>query len=225
MIIKEGKILESFPVLRELLALERLEIRQALQLTTVHAGMPLFRDGEACENYLLILEGSAKVQKLSDNGQIITLYHLQGGQVCELTTSCLLAGKSYPAEAIAESDVRAVLLPKILFHEALSLSPQFRSFVFSSVDKGMHDLVALVEEVTFGHMDRRLARRLLKAAHSRRRIQVTHNILAEELGTAREVVSRLLKEFEGHGWVRLHRGWIEITDKNSLQDLAEHTAV
>ena len=225
MVAIDRKILESSPVLRELAALAEGDVVQALRVTTIQAGAPLFRNGEACENYILILTGSAKVQKLSESGQIITLYHLQAGQACELTTSCLLAGKAYPAEAIAESTVQAVLLPKVYFHKALSLSQQFRGLVFTAVDKGMNDLVALVEEVSFGHMDRRLARRLVEAARSGKRIEITHNILAEELGTAREVVSRLLKEFESRGWVRLHRGWIEITDVNSLRDLTEHTVV
>ena len=100
--------------------------------------MPLFRDGEACENYLLLLEGSAKVQRLSASGQVITLYHLQAGQCCELTISCLLAGKAYPAEAVAESEVYVALLPKSVFHEVLSRSPQFRGSVFSAVEKGMN---------------------------------------------------------------------------------------
>ena len=225
MTLKERNWLDAYPELQKLSKLVGPDILQSASLVTVRAGLPLFRDGEACENYLLILEGSARVQKLSENGQIITLYHLEAGHACELTASCLLAGRSYPAEAIAETEVRAALLPKYYFQEALSRSPQFRSFVFSTIDKGMQDLVTLVEEVSFGQIDRRLARRLLLSARSGDRIQMTHHTLAEELGTAREVVSRQLKEFERQGWVRLHRGWIEIADKNALRELAEHTVV
>ena len=225
MTLKERNWLDAYPELQKLSRLVGPDILQSANLITVRAGMPLFRDGEACENYLLILEGSARVQKLSENGQIVTLYHLEAGHACELTASCLLAGRSYPAEAIAETVVRAALLPKNYFQEALSRSPQFRSFVFSTIDKGMQDLVTLVEEVSFGQIDRRLARRLLLSARSSDRIQMTHHTLAEELGTAREVVSRQLKEFERQGWVRLHRGWIEISDKNALRELADHTVV
>ena len=225
MTLKERNWLDAYPELQKLSRLVGPDILQSANLITVRAGMPLFRDGEACENYLLILEGSARVQKLSENGQIVTLYHLEAGHACELTASCLLAGRSYPAEAIAESEVRAALLPKSRFQEAVARSPQFRSFVFSTIDKGMQDLVTLVEEVSFGQIDRRLARRLLQSARYSDRIQMTHHMLAEELGTAREVVSRQLKEFERQGWVQLHRGWIEISDKNALRELSQHTVV
>jgi len=225
MALKERNYLDEYSSLRTLSQLVDPDILRAIRLITIPAGRPLFRDGEACENYLLILEGSARVQKLSENGQIITLYHLEAGHSCELTASCLLAERSYPAEAIAETDVRAAMLPKIYFHEALSRSPKFRRYVFSSIDKGMHDLVTLVEEISFGQMDRRLARRLLLSAGNGNRLHMTHHTLAEELGTAREVVSRLLKDFEHHGWVRLHRGWIEITDKDALRELSTRAAV
>ncbi len=217
--------LASHPALQELFEQANHEIQGAMRQIRVQAGMPLFRNGEACNDFLLLLEGSARVQRLSENGQVITLYHLEAGHACELTLSCLLGGRCYPAEAIAESEVLALLLPRTQFQQSLGLSPQFRRFVFGAIDQGIHGLLSLVEEVTFGHMDKRLARCLLQAAHSHQRVIVTHSILAEELGTAREVVSRLLKDFERHGWVRLHRGWIEITDSNALRELALHSAV
>lgn len=222
---KDTNWLTSFPVLRKITepAWEKI-VKQARQIT-VEAGAPVFRDREACENYLLVVDGSVRVQKLAANGQIITLYHLEKGHTCELTTSCLLGGKAYPAEAIAETRVRAVLIPKAQFQEALAQSPQFREFVFSSVDKGMNVLITLVEQVAFGHMDCRLARRLLERAGRDDRLSVTHHVLAEDLGTAREVVSRLLKEFEHLGWVKLRRGCIEIVDRENLRSLSEHTIV
>lgn len=225
MALKERNGLDTHPELRKFAELAGAEALQVIRLITVRPGKPVFRDGEPCEHYLLMLEGSARVQKLSESGQIITLYHLAAGDACELTTSCLLAERSYPAEAVAETEVRAALLPKVHFQEALARSPQFRSAVFSTIDKGMQDLVTLVEEVSFGPMDRRLARCLLQSARDSNRLQMTHHSLAEELGTAREVVSRQLKEFEHRGWVRLHRGWIEITDRNALHQISHRSAV
>lgn len=195
----------------------------AMRLITVEPGKPLYQHGQACENYLLILSGSVRVQKLSEKGQVITLYHLVAGRACELTTTCLLGGKNYPAEAVAETNVRAVLIPKADFQEALVQIPGFRDFVFSSLDKGMNELIGLVEDVSFGRMDARLARCLLQLANTVHPIEVTHQALAEELGTAREVISRLLKGFERHGWLRLLRGRVEIIDWQSLRDLAQQT--
>ena len=117
----------------------------------------------------------------------------------------------------------AILIPKADFQEALAQVPDFRNFVFSSLDKGMNELIGLLEDVSFGRMECRLARRLLQVADSTNRIEVTHQALAEELGTAREVVSRLLKEFEHQGWVRLHRGRVEIINRQHLHSLAQQT--
>ena len=104
----------------------------------------------------------------------------------------------------------------------MSTSPGFRKFVFSSLDQGVHELVNLIEEVAFGHMDHRLARHLLDLAGQQKIVTGTHYDLAVELGTAREVVSRLLKEFEHRGWVKLHRGHIEIIDQGALHELVNN---
>ncbi|MEJ2566442.1 MAG: Crp/Fnr family transcriptional regulator [Gammaproteobacteria bacterium] len=197
------------------------KLAEAMRLITVQPGMPLYRHGQACEYYLMILSGSVRVQKLSEKGQVITLYHLVAGRACELTTTCLLGGKNYPAEAVAETEAQAILIPKADFQQALAQNPEFRNFVFSSIDKGMNELIGLLEDVSFGRMDSRLARRLLQLSEKTDPVEVTHQTLAEELGTAREVISRLLKGFERQNWVRLHRGQVEILDRDALRKLAQ----
>lgn len=221
MSMKEREFLETFPAVRELSKLAGPNIVDVMRLITVQPGKSLYQHGQPCENYLLILSGSVRVQKLSEKGQVITLYHLAAGRACELTTTCLLGGKNYPAEAIAETEVRAILIPKADFQQALAQMPDFRDVVFSSIDKGVKELIGLLEDVSFGRMDNRLARYLLQVAEATNRIDVTHQTLADELGTAREVVSRLLKGFEQQGWVKLHRGWIEIIDRGHLRSLAK----
>lgn len=213
--------LKMFPALNTITDDVWHRIMRSAQHVVLPAGSAVFRGGQACENYLLVLEGMVKVQRVSEDGHEIILYRIGAGQVCELTTSCLLADAEYPAEAVAETAVRAILIPKAYFHEALSGSPGFRKFVFSSLDQGIHGLVHLVEEVAFGHMDCRLAQHLLDLGGAPKMIEKTHYDLAVELGTAREVVSRLLKEFERRGWVRLHRGKIEIVGSEELRALAE----
>lgn len=182
----------------------------------------VYREQEACEHFLLVASGSIRVQKSSENGGIITLYHLEAGQSCELTTSCLLASEPYSAEAIAETESTLALIPRACFHEVLIRSPQFRDYVFSQVGKGMNELVTLVEEVAFGQMDCRLARCLINRSENGAQVRATHQALAEELGSAREVISRLLKIFEHHRWVRLHRGRIDIINSKILQDMSRH---
>jgi len=221
--MKGRDLFEKYPGLLEFYHLGGSKLVDAMRPITVQAGASLYQHGQACENYLLILSGSVRVQKLSEKGQVITLYHLVAGRACELTTTCLLGGKNYPAEAVAETEVHAILIPKADFQQALAEIPEFRNFVFSSIDKGMNDLIGLLEDVSFARMDSRLARRLLQLAASAHPIVVTHQVLAEELGTAREVISRLLKGFERQNWICLRRGHIEIVDWQHLRDLAQKT--
>ena len=223
MSMKARDLLEKYPALKDIYKLGGAKLADAMRLISVQPGESLYQHGQACENYLLILSGSVRVQKLSEKGQVITLYHLVAGRACELTTTCLLGGKNYPAEAVAETAVQAVLIPKADFQEALARIPDFRNFVFSSIDKGMHELIGLVEDVSFGRVDARLARRLLQLAESAHPVEVTHQTLAEELGTAREVISRILKGFERQNWVRLHRGQVEIIDWRRMRDLEKQT--
>jgi len=185
-------------------------------------GARVFRDGGPCESYLLVLEGTVRVQKLAPNGREIVLYRVAPGETCVLTTSCLLARRSYPAEGIAETAVRALGLPASAFRQALAESDRFREFVFAEYGRRIAELIVLIEEVAFGRLDVRLAQRLVsEAGGGGNALHTTHQALAAELGTAREVVSRQLKEFERNGWLRLHRGRIELLAPAALQSLAD----
>ena len=184
------------------------------------AGSTAFRQGDACSNYLLILHGVIKVMTRAENGREIVLYRLGDGDSCVLTTSCLFGSAHYPAEGIAETDVSALAIPARNFHQALKDSEVFREFVFGSFSSHLSGLIELVEEVAFGRLDSRLARHLLKQFEVSPIFQITHQQLATELGTAREVISRQLKDMESRGWLTLNRGSIELLDKVALKKLA-----
>jgi CRP/FNR family transcriptional regulator len=179
-----------------------------------------FHQGDACSNYLLILSGSIKVMTRAENGREIVLYRLGDGDSCVLTTSCLFGNARYPAEGISETDVTALAIPAARFNQAIQHSKPFREFVFNSFSSHLSSLISLVEEVTFGRLDIRLARHLLKSCNDHARLEITHQQLATELGSAREVISRLLKDLESRGWLKLSRGSIEILDKQPLEDIA-----
>ncbi len=213
----QNRWLNCFPALQPIADPHWLAAVEAAREITLPAGTTVFRDGDPCRSYLLVLEGSVRVQKVSESGKEIVLYRVEAGQTCILTTSCLLADDDYLAEAITETEVSAVAIPTTRFHDALSHSAEFRKFVFHSYGKRIATLMALVEALAFGRMDARLAHRLLDIKHTRGEISVTHYELAADLGTAREVISRLLKDFERHGWIRLHRGRIEILDPQALR--------
>ena len=216
---RETAWLDAFPELATIEPEARRRLAAEARPITLPAGVTVFHDGDACTNYLLVLDGSVRVQKISSGGREITL-RVGDGQTCILTTSCLLAGERYPAEGVTETEVRAIALPGTLFQALLAGSAGFRQFVFSVYARRITDLIELVEDVAFGRMDLRLATRLRDSADTAGVVTTTHQELAAELGSAREVVSRLLKDFEHRGLVTLHRGRIELRDPESLARLA-----
>ena len=211
--------LEHFPALAALDDPVWSSIRDSARTMRVPAGTVVFRDSDPCRSYLLVISGSIRVQKTAENGREITLYRVEDGQTCVLTTSCLLAGNAYPAEGITETDVTAVSVPLAQFQRGLNESPGFRSFVFSAYGERISSLIVLVEEIAFGRLDVRLTTCLLQRAGEDGEVETTHQALAAELGTAREVVSRQLKEFERRGWIQLQRGRVRLLDRAALQGL------
>lgn len=213
--------IERFPALSALgdeLA-ERLE--QMSQLVELPVGATVFHPGDEPQNFLLVLDGVVRVQMTSETGREIVLYRVDPGETCILTTTCLLGRTPYNAEGVTESPVAAVAIPAAQFHELIGLSPTLRDFVFQSYGERLTHLLGLVEEVVFARLEVRVARLLLERADEDHGILTqTHQQLAVELGTAREVISRQLKEFERQGLVNLKRGSIELADRDALADLA-----
>jgi len=188
---------------------------------TLPENKTVFQQGDACKNYLIVLEGKVKVFTRAENGREILLYRLHQGDSCVLTTSCLISNKNYPAEGVTETAVSALAIPTSQFNKALQESTTFRALVFSAFSSHLSELITLVEEVAFGKLDVRLARLLLSQCDARRSLTSTHQNIATELGTAREVVSRQLKELESKGHIEIHRGYIKINDTAALQRIAD----
>ena len=213
--------LDRFPGLTTLEASVRDRLIAAAKVVQLPSGMVIFGPGHPPENLLLLLEGRVRVQQITENGREIVLYRVHAGESCVLTTACLLAFEDYTAEGVAETEVEAVAIPRAAFDEAMSTSPAFRRFVFSAYSKRITDLFLTVEEIAFGRMDARLAAKLLELSSEDNRIAATHGVLATELGTAREVVSRQMAEFQRRGWVEQSRGKVELTDRLALQNFVE----
>lgn len=186
------------------------------------AGSVLFDEGSACGGMLVLSEGAIRVSRVAPEGRELMLYRVRPGESCVLTTSCLLERSTYPARGVAESDVRGVLLPADLFDALLQDAPGFRRFVFGSFVQRISGLLELAASVSFERLDRRLAAALLERIETSGRIELrtTHQELAQELGTVRERVSRLLEGFESRGWVELGRGRILVRDKAGLEGAA-----
>jgi CRP/FNR family transcriptional regulator len=217
--------LDLFPSLEPLDEAARRQVLQSTRTVAFKAGDVVFREGNACRNYVLVLEGRIRVQKVTEGGREIVLYRIGPGESCVLTTSCLLGAEHYPAEAVAETEVRAVLIPLQAFQAGLAQSSGFRNFVFTSYGERLAELILLIQEVAFGRVDVRLARFLGSEAGAGGVVHCTHQELAVNLATAREVVSRQLKEFERRGWVRLRRGSVEILRRDELEALVANNPV
>lgn len=211
--------LTAFPALAVLPADILRMLKDGAREVPLPTGTVLFREGELCENFLLVVSGAVRVQKTSEAGREIVLYRVETGESCILTTSCLISSELYSATGVVESDVRGVVIPQSLFNDLLNRSEGFRRFVFGSYAQRLAELMMLVEEVAFGRIDMRLAQALLQRAAPDGLVKGTHQELAVELGTAREVVSRQLKEFERRGWLALARGRLDLIQPQALRDL------
>ncbi|MDR2015503.1 MAG: Crp/Fnr family transcriptional regulator [Azoarcus sp.] len=211
-------------ILRPLQGLFDADLAQTLasaaQPVNAPAGTQLFSPGSPCRRFLLLLDGVVRVQVLSRNGREIVLYRIYPGDSCVVTASCLLGSIAYPATGIAETPIHGAILPTPVFERLLAESPAFRRFVFSAYAARLTDLVARIEEVALERIDARLARLLLRLALPTTNIvERTHQDLAADLGSAREVVSRQLKTFEQSGWVELQRGCIRLLDRRAFEIL------
>ncbi|NND37141.1 MAG: Crp/Fnr family transcriptional regulator [Gammaproteobacteria bacterium] len=192
------------------------------QTVRLDAGSYVFHAGDPCAAFLVLLDGNVRVQITSAGGREVTLYRIGSGGSCILTTSCLLSSEHYPADAITETDVVAAVIPMSGFQRALDESGAFRQFVFDGFATRLTHVIRKIEQIVFASIDARLAATLL-AIDARGEDRVTHQDLATELGTAREVISRHLKRFEQEGSVELGRGRLVVLDRDRLRAIADNS--
>jgi CRP/FNR family transcriptional regulator len=214
--------LARFPLLGGITGEERAALLRAVAPLSLPPETTVFRPGEACGAFIFVTSGRVRVLQLDRDGNEIVLYRLGPGSICILTTMALLAADTYNAFGVTETRVEAIALPERAFDDLLGRSAGFRNFVFHAHAERMADLMRVIQTVTFESIEQRLASRLLVLAAEGREIAITHQRLAAEIGTAREVVSRHLKAFERRGWVALGRGVVELRNAGSLRHAA-HT--
>jgi CRP/FNR family transcriptional regulator len=212
--------ISRFPALAALPEMDRRMLSDRAAIMKLPAGKTVFAPGVKPEHFLFLLDGTVRVQQVSASGREIVLYRVHGGDSCIMTTACLFSGENYSAEGITETEVTAAAIPKDAFEEAIARSPGFRRIVFADYSSRISDLMHVVEDVAFERLDRRLARYLLNAAGPDGAISATHQEIASELGTAREVIGRMLKEFDRRGWVSLGRGSVRVVAQGSLSATA-----
>jgi CRP/FNR family transcriptional regulator len=212
----EHKILALFPVFQSLPHFYDRVVSGA-KCISIQRGSLVFENNSPCQAFPLLLNGTIRVFSIGGNGRELLLYRVRPGELCILSSSCLLGNVDYPASGIAETDLSVVMLHHQLFNTLIEQHQPFRIFVFSLFSKRLSELMRLVEEVAFLKLNQRLASLLVEKGD---RIHITHQQLANELGSIREIISRLLERFEEQGLVSLSREHIRVIDANSLRKLA-----
>lgn len=217
----QGSWLSSYPMLEKLDDPAWLAAVAGMEVMEVPAGTSIYRPNDPCTNLLFLTKGCVRVYISGDNGREIVLTHLEQGDLCILTLTTMLKTSNYSAYAVTETPCQAARLPIADFRTLFASSMGFQDFILMTLATRMHDALELLQEVTFNGLEMRLACFLFRHIRSTggNAIEMTHQQIAYELGTTREMVSRILKDMERRGCIQLKRKRIELADMNKLEDI------
>ena len=207
----------EFEALADLPVADQAVLDRSLRRVALARGSAVFQVGEACDTFMFVLSGYVRVNLLDIEGREIVLYRIAPGETCILTTAALLSASAHSAYAVTEVDTVAAVLDRAAFNALSADSDVFRAVVFASFGERLATLLRLVADVTFTRVPVRLARCLLERMDAGGCVRATHEVLAVEIGTAREVVSRNLKAFENDGLIALGHGTVRIIKPTGLQ--------
>lgn len=211
------RVLQALPILQRAGPQLLREFQAAAFFMRVPAGKDVFVEGDQAEAIALLISGVVRVYKIGETGREITLYRFGHGESCILTANAILSRKSFPAIATVEKEAQAVMIPADAFRDWVKRYDLWREFVFDLLSDRLATVMAVLDEVVFQRMDRRVAAMLLSRSKTQRPIRVTHQEIAAELGSSREVISRILEDFSRTGLIETGRGTIEILDPNELE--------
>lgn len=214
------RIAHVLPLLRQADPALASEFMQKAFLARIPAGRDVFSEGDDASSIALLLSGAVRVYKIGASGREITLYRFGHGESCILTANAILSRQSFPAIATVEQDAEAAMIAAPDFRDWINRYAPWRNFIFDLLSQRLSIVLDIVEDVVFQRMDTRLAALLLQASETRNPVLTTHQELAAELGSAREVVSRILEDFSSQGLIRTARGSIEILDRPRLRVVA-----
>ncbi|MGZ9222694.1 MAG: Crp/Fnr family transcriptional regulator [Anaerolineales bacterium] len=210
------RISHALPILQQADAQLVREFQQSAFLARIPAGHDVFLEGDQVEAIALLISGVVRVYKIGETGREITLYRFGNGQSCILTANAILSQKTFPAIATVEKEAEAVMIPAAIFRAWVVSYDLWREFVFDLLSQRLSSVMAIVDEIAFRRMDARVASLLLTRVQLQNPLRITHQKIAAELGSSREVISRLLEDFSERGLIRSGRGEIEVLDKEGL---------
>lgn len=192
------------------------EFQDAAFIARIPTGRDVFIEGDQVDAIALLISGVVRVYKIGETGREITLYRFGNGQSCILTANAILSQKSFPAVATVEREAEAVMIPADNFRDWVRRYDLWREFVFELLSQRLSAVMAVVEEVAFRRMDARVAALILKRPQDSDLVHITHQQIAAELGSSREVISRILEDFSAQGILKVSRGSIAILDREAL---------
>lgn len=216
------KFKASFPFLNKLKPDMLKKFNKTIKIAKYTIGTVILEEGSSCSNMVFVLDGIIRVYKLSPQGKEVTLYRLGNGETCVLSISCIMGNTNYPAIAEVEEEATLGTIPIEFYKELFLAEAACQEFIFNTVSTRLQEVMLLIDEVVFKNMDERLAKFILQNIDKndiQGKLDMTHEKIAIELGTAREVVSRLLKDFEKKNIVSLSRGKIIVINTEFLEKI------
>jgi CRP/FNR family transcriptional regulator len=211
------RIARSLPFIEHAEPQLRQEFLRLAALARIPAGRDIFIEGGGVDAIALLISGVVRVYKIGETGREITLYRFGLGESCILTANAILNHKDFPAIASVEQEAEAVMIPADVFRQWVHRYDFWRNFVFDMLSQRLSSVIMLVDEIAFRRMDVRVASLLLNRSRIQNPIHMTHQEIAYELGSSREVISRLLENFSEQGLIRSGRGEVEILDVDAIK--------
>jgi CRP/FNR family transcriptional regulator len=215
-----NRIALALPVLQHADAQLKEAFQQAATVMRIPAGHDVFVEGDSVDGIALLLSGVVRVYKIGETGREITLYRFGLGESCILTANAILSGQTFPAIATVEKEAEAVIIPSDAFQVWVQRFEPWRGFVFELLSHRLSSVMEIVEEVAFRRMDSRVSALLIDYGRKGNPVRMTHQEIARELGSSREVISRLMEDLSARGLVKVSRGEVEILDFEGLIEVA-----
>ena len=213
-----------FPIWNKLTPEHQNRLRNSAEFLTAKAGTVVHNGSMDCLGLLLICSGQLRVYTLSSEGREITLYRLFEHDICLFSASCVMPNIQFDVIIEAEKDTQMWVLPSCLFKDLMEESAVVANYANQLISSRFSEVMWLMEQIMWKSFDKRLASFLLEesALENTPSLKITHEKIANHMGTAREVVTRLLRYFQGEGMVKLTRGTVELVDKKKLRALSDN---
>jgi CRP/FNR family transcriptional regulator len=211
------KLAGALPILQRADRELAQRIQQNAFLARIPAGRDVFAAGDSVDAIPLLISGMVRVYQIGETGREVTLYRFRPGESCILTANTILSEQLFPAIATVEEDAEALMIPSETFKEWVRDFDVWREFVFDLVSQRLASVMSIVDDVAFRRLDKRVADLLLDRGQTENPVLITHQEIASELGSSREVISRVIEDFSRAGLVRTERGSIELLDFEALR--------